>query len=987
MSLLVKVTASDPASTAYTIVDAAAGPLPQYGPVILGPVDWGNPGWESQPSGPRGSLGRRYVGPDYRDRTVTMTIRWFGSSKDDLLARVDAFQRVLQRVAEWGGVITRRAHQQTWRQHLRVLDVLPQSFTLTRRGELSNRGEMTIGLVCAPFAESDAMDVTDRWATDTTQDYTRDAGAAGNLVVTGGELDAAANLTTENRWVHTTRGHTAPDQQSTMTFRVGATIASFKAGVVVKRTGATTYLEVHVTDNGASSTLFLDKVVAGTRTTLASAGVTRIVAGQTYTVRGRIERNTVYYSLEQTAAPRVTPAGTETSFTLTAGDVTTFGQTVNGYGGFTLNPRDTAAAVLMFEWLPYTYGAATLPDVMRLRGIPGSVDALVGVTIGQINKSWVDFALVGWTPSPGVVNLLDKATTDWTAGSTTSLWGWVTAASLFTNAGGTVARSSPSDAKFGQFHLTATTVAGTTNQGANKVVYGRFRRGVTYTLRVWVRSPASTTTVTVAVGHSSGGSASGTATLSTTWQLVTATWTPTADVSSATIAVYRAASAAADVIHIDGEELYEGQVAPVAASQVSGRGAPAAFGVLEAENTGLAVTSTDTDASGLVTVGATSLLVDANPLAEPGGSALIEVWGRVKFTTTQTSLKARLSWAPYSPYGGAPAGGYSVEHGAAGKPVPSVGVSASYRLVRFGTVQLPALGDESRVLISPALSYATTVTSSTTPVLPTSNSSPYVGATWTNPGNAQADDNVNSTGTASGSWQWSGWSPAVPAGAVLLGIEVTIETTPVTSQGFLTALINHPQLGVLNAANGGYQLVPAGTTVMTFGGPTDLWGTTGWTVADLNAGAFSVQLITITQSTNVDWIKLRAYYTTDVPLIDQVLLVPARRRAVTATGRAPGETRWIPLTNSTMEFVKTVAPDGSAVGGPGRAWVEAAGQSPAAGLGGSLLEFPPGDVDALVKLSGAIPETPQTTYATDDKERVAYVHFAVTPRWGVLRDE
>lgn len=988
MSLLVRFTASDPAGSSYTLLDAAAGPVVPPGPIILQPVQWGDPGWDSSPSGARGTLGRSYVGPDYKDRTVVMSVRFYGSSKDDLLQRVAAFTRVLDACREWGGRLTRRAHLQTYRQHLVILDVPGWTFDLSRRGELSYRAEVVVTVTCAPYAEGDPLDVTDRFTTDTSGDYTRDAGSAGDLVVTGGELDAAANLTVENRWIHTSRGYRLTDQQTTMGFRVGATVASFKAGAVVKRVAATTYLEVHVTDNGTTSTLYLDKVVAGTRTTLASAAVTRLAANTAYTIRGRIERNVVYYSLEQTASPRVTPLTGETAYVLTGGDVTTFGQAATGQGGFSFNPRDTTAAVTMFEWLPYTY-LATLPDTVRLRGIPGGADAIAAVSVGQVNKPAADFFLIGWTPATPPVNLLDKQTGDFTSGSTGWMWSWTSAASMFTTAGGTVSRAYVTDAKFGLYYLTVQTTAGTANLGANKVVYGRFRRGVTYTFRVWVKSPSSTAVVTAAVGNSGAGSASATVTLTTVWQQVTVTWTPTADVTAATICVYRAVATNADLFHIDGDELFEGTTAPTTPAQTLGRGAPAAFGVLEAENSGMVARASDADASaGMAAVGSAGLLVDANPVADPGGTALIEVWGRVKLTPTQSGIRARLAWQPYTPYGAAAYGGYSLEHGSAGKPVTGVQVSPSWRSVRFGTINLPAGGNESRVVVTPSLAFTTASVSSTTPVTPAANASPWTGAAWTAPVQAQTDDNVNSTAPVGGAWQWLSFNPAVPAGAVILGIELTVETAPVSTVGAsLAATMEHAVWGSLSpTVGGGYQAVPAGINVLTFGGPTDLWGRSSWTVDDVNTGGWAINLVNINQQTYVDWLKIRVYYTTDVPLIDQVILVPARRRAVTATGRAPTDQKWMPATGVAVEYVKTVAADLSAVGGPGRQWGEAGGQSPATGLGGSLLELPAGDVDVVAKLATPIPETTQTSYVTEESSRVATLHFAVTPRWRELRD-
>lgn len=990
MSILLRLTANDQAGSVYTLIDVAAGPVGQYGPVVLQPVDWGNPAWESTPSGSRGSLGRSYVGPDYKDRTVTFTIRFYGSSKDDLTARIGSFTRVLEAVRRYGGKLTRRAHLQSFRQHLSILDVLPPVFDMPKRGDIGNRADLTVAFTCAPFVHGDPLDVYDTFDTDTASEYTRDAGGAGDLVVTGGVLDAAANLTTESRWIHTDRRYTTPDQQTTIVFTPGV-VAGFKAGAIAKRVAATTYLEAWVSDSAGTTTLRIDKVVSGTRTNLTSTTVTGALAvGAWFSVRIRTEGNMVHAAYYYTAETRLGPLGTTVSAMLTSTDVTTFGADAGGYGGFSITPQHTASAITSFEWQPYVYGALSTPGVVRLLDIPGNVDAMVTAHIAQANAGPIDFALLGWTPSTGACNLLDKATVLSSTGLTTDVWGWKTPATTYgTGAATSVTRQYTASAKFGGFYLVATAASGTASSGVSKTTRGKFLRGVPVTFRCWVRSPSSTVTVTATAAAPSAGQTAGTpVTLSTTWQLLTVTHTPTADATEITVVVYRSGGTAADVWWIDGDELYTGATAPSRASQADGRGAPPAFGVIEAENGNTAITSSESDAQSGLVASTTSLLVDANPVGQPGGRALVEVWGRVKLSTTMSGVMAKLAWAPYTPYGGVAYGGWTIEHGRTGRPVQTPGVSAAFRNIRFGTLSIPVDNDDSRVLVTPSFTYATTSTASTTAVTPTSNISPYVGASWTSPANAQTDDNVNSTGPVGGAWMWYGWAPSVPAGAAIIGVEVTVETTPVTTQGAQILQIQRSDWGYLSPDTPGhnvYRTVPAGTTVMTWGGPTDLWGRS-WTAAELNDGSFNVQLSNINAATNVDWIKLKVYYTTDVPLIDHLVLVPANQRAVTPTGQAPSDVKWIPQTTSNVEFVKTVSPDLTGRGGPGRNFVEGGGLMVAAGMGGSLLELPAGDVDVVVKLSSSIPDSPQTTFHNDDKERVATVHFAVTPRWLVLRD-
>jgi hypothetical protein len=110
--------------------------------------------------------------------------------------------------------------------------------------------------------------------------------------------------------------------------------------------------------------------------------------------------------------------------------------------------------------------------------------------------------------------------------------------------------------------------------------------------------------------------------------------------------------------------------------------------------------------------------------------------------------------------------------------------------------------------------------------------------------------------------------------------------------------------------------------------------------------------------------------------LDYLVLTPAKSRALAPTGKsATGYPNFI----SSGER-KTVRSDLSAE----RSFSSL--RAPSSGLGGSLLELPPGDVDMLLKL-GSIPDSPTVDTMSDVPITVtADVVVTVTPRWHLARN-
>jgi hypothetical protein len=393
--ILLKTSSRKPGASEITLIDGAT----VTGYTLLTEPDWGNVVWEVAYGGRRGTQGSQPVAALPENRLVTFSLRIAGSSKDDLLAKLSTIQTWADQCLRYGGRLLWRSKNQTYRQWFEILAGFAAVTPWPRRAEHSNFLDITINLVCAPFLLGDPLDVTDDFSSNRLSEYTVDAGALGNVAVTGGELDAVANFSTENRVVHTEYGYVYGDHQATIKATPGATITSFKAGVLLKRLDAQNYLEVYVDDNGTNSRLRLDKVVAGVRTNLSSTTLgARVVNGQALWVRGRIEGSVVYLEYFNLAsfgpAPLNAPT-TSASHTLAGGDATTFGSIARGKAGFSWTPQDTAAKLDDFVVDAFWRRNVTLPNRISYVGeIPGDAPSL-----GEISVTCADaaaWALLAW---------------------------------------------------------------------------------------------------------------------------------------------------------------------------------------------------------------------------------------------------------------------------------------------------------------------------------------------------------------------------------------------------------------------------------------------------------------------------------------------------------------------------------------------------------------------------------------------------------------
>lgn len=152
---------------------------------------------------------------------------------------------------------------------------------------------------------------------------------------------------------------------------------------------------------------------------------------------------------------------------------------------------------------------------------------------------------------------------------------------------------------------------------------------------------------------------------------------------------------------------------------------------------------------------------------------------------------------------------------------------------------------------------------------------------WNTPANAQTSNNVRAT--ASGivallSTDYTnylvstGYGFSIPVTAIICGIEVIVERR---QQGVIIgSSVNDNALrivknGIITGTNHSSGVSwPSGDQTITYGSPTDLWGTT-WTAADINNANFGVAsvsaalnagLASLFLSAEIDQVLIRVYY-------------------------------------------------------------------------------------------------------------------------------
>lgn len=253
---------------------------------------------------------------------------------------------------------------------------------------------LSVTITCGPFGyRPERGALTDDFSVDTLGtdwDVFQDPGG---VSVAGGQLVPAT--TTEKRLRRTdlatydaevTVKHTTPS----------AFAATYLVGVILKYIDDDNLLYVRVAENGAGATaITVRKRVAGVDTNLNTLTAPSALAVSTaYHLRARIEGNLITVQhLDASKAP-LTGGGTHT---LTAGDITQFGQGVSGNPGLTWAPQaNTSARIDDFSVAENVWkGTGPLQVVGPIYGVEGEVDAEARLVVTDTASQSRDLVIWG----------------------------------------------------------------------------------------------------------------------------------------------------------------------------------------------------------------------------------------------------------------------------------------------------------------------------------------------------------------------------------------------------------------------------------------------------------------------------------------------------------------------------------------------------------------------------------------------------------------
>ena len=360
--------------------------------------DWdlGNVVWDLHWSGQRGTLGAKLAGAMPQNRPLVIDLRVVGASADDLAAKQARLAALADEMRRFGGRFTARLKGGSRRFHFDVKAgssaVIDYDWAQLHKHQVTQR----IEAICAPYLEGDPMDVDDVFSEDRLHEYSFDSGAVGDVVYdpNGKRLDAAANLTAEQRFIHTAYGYLYGDHEVSALFTPGTTITGFKGGVILKRKAADTYLEAYVDDNGTNSRLRLDSVIAGARTNLSSTNLAaRITVGGFFWVRAAIAADIVTFEFFLAEPfPGIAPTN-QVVVNLGGSAEAAFDGANEGKAGVVWIPQHTNAWARDFRVRAFSYRNVALPARIDCAGsIPGDAPARADIELELLTVKWALFA-------------------------------------------------------------------------------------------------------------------------------------------------------------------------------------------------------------------------------------------------------------------------------------------------------------------------------------------------------------------------------------------------------------------------------------------------------------------------------------------------------------------------------------------------------------------------------------------------------------------
>ena len=163
---------------------------------------------------------------------------------------------------------------------------------------------------------------------------------------------------------------------------------------------------------------------------------------------------------------------------------------------------------------------------------------------------------------------------------------------------------------------------------------------------------------------------------------------------------------------------------------------------------------------------------------------------------------------------------------------------------------------------------------------------------WITPGNITADDGAEATISNYDSDEFEKtlrshtYGFTIPGGATIDGIEVIVGRRNSSAPGLADDIIRLAKAGTAIGDNKSTGVTwPTSEASITYGSPTDLWGTT-WTPAEINAGGFGATLNPLNtgnaENAAVDYHRIIVYYTT----AETILLVVPDAASLTAQDAA-----------------------------------------------------------------------------------------------------
>lgn len=505
-------------------------------------------------------------------REQQIRVKISGSSMAELQSSLDSLERVLDDISRrGGGVLRHRSTNGTRVTKYRV--AFGKMSPPERMGafyESAFVAIVTIGLVCDPFGLADAYDVSDDFSVDTLgSDGKYNLGGAdwtvtnwsgtGSAAVAGGLL-TTASATGVTLLRHTGSGSEYGDVQVTAKVRFSSIATNKYAGLLLRFVDSSNFVRAYFQSDGAGAgTIVISAIEDDVPSSAATGAITTLAANTDYWIRARVEGNVVTAEWFTTAP---TPTGSPThtvSYTLSEPRRRVFGAGVYSEAGLTWNTQGSGTISFDdFRVQALTYRNVTFPTVLSLEGDwGGTVEALAGVHYTGSGGTAPTSMMYSWWPRVSAHNMVWNGGGEVVGNTSTTAYGWTNAAVTgICSAATSIARTTTAASVRTGSAAFEIVCPATTNTGASFPIYRRFKKGVTYVVRAYMRSAAGTTVARVKLGVNGDVATGDSVALSTGWKLYSTTWTPSAD---ADVAYFHAGigAATATTFNVDDVAVFE----------------------------------------------------------------------------------------------------------------------------------------------------------------------------------------------------------------------------------------------------------------------------------------------------------------------------------------------------------------------------------------------------------------------------------------------